>query len=64
MSEIFLRLRPHQIHVRWVPCHHGMARPQVMDVKWGLLSQRHGVPSGCGWRRHPPGMEGSYEYIE
>jgi hypothetical protein len=19
------------IHVRWVPCHHGMARPQVAD---------------------------------
>jgi hypothetical protein len=21
-------------HVRWVPCHHGMARPQVADVRW------------------------------
>jgi ribonuclease HI len=22
------------VFVRWVPCHHGMARPQVADVKW------------------------------
>jgi hypothetical protein len=20
-----------EIHIRWVPCHHGMARPQVVD---------------------------------
>jgi hypothetical protein len=20
--------------VRWVPCHHGMARPHVADVRW------------------------------
>jgi hypothetical protein len=24
------------IHVRWVPCHHGMARPQVADGGDGL----------------------------
>jgi hypothetical protein len=23
-------------HVRWVPCHHGMARPQVADGRNGL----------------------------
>jgi hypothetical protein len=23
-------------HVRWVPCHHGMARPQVADGEDGL----------------------------
>jgi hypothetical protein len=23
-------------HVRWVPCHHGMARPQVVDGGDGL----------------------------
>jgi hypothetical protein len=22
------------VHVRWVPCHHSMARPQVADVRW------------------------------
>jgi hypothetical protein len=24
------------IHVKWVPCHHGMARPQVADGGEGL----------------------------
>jgi hypothetical protein len=24
------------LHVRWVPCHHGMARPQVADGGDGL----------------------------
>jgi hypothetical protein len=28
------------------------------------FSPQHGASSGCGWRRHPPGMEGSCEYIE
>jgi hypothetical protein len=23
---------PYNLNVRWVPCHHGMARPQVADV--------------------------------
>jgi hypothetical protein len=32
--------------------------------KVGLLSTWYGVSSGCGWRRWPPDMEGSYEYIE
>jgi hypothetical protein len=27
---------PHVSHVRWVPCHHGMARPQVADGGDGL----------------------------
>jgi len=26
-------------HVRWVPCHHGMARPQVVD---GRKASRYG----------------------
>jgi hypothetical protein len=30
----------------------------------GPLSQRHGASSGCGWRRRPPVIEGSCEYIE
>jgi hypothetical protein len=25
-----------EIHVKWVPCHHGMARPQVADGGDGL----------------------------
>jgi hypothetical protein len=24
-------MEPREIHVRWVPCHNGMARPQVAD---------------------------------
>jgi hypothetical protein len=28
------------------------------------LSPHHGASSGCGWRRRPPAMEGSYEYVE
>jgi len=28
------------------------------------LSSRHGASSGCGWRRRPPDMEGTREYIE
>jgi hypothetical protein len=24
------------IHVKWVPCHHGMARPQVSDGGYDL----------------------------
>jgi hypothetical protein len=27
-------------HVRWVPCHHGMARPQVADGGDGLQIRR------------------------
>jgi hypothetical protein len=29
------------IHVRWVPCQHGMARPQVTDVRW--VPSHHGM---------------------
>jgi hypothetical protein len=32
--------------------------------KVGPLSPRHDASLGCGWRKHPPGMEGSCEYIE
>jgi hypothetical protein len=27
----FWLVGPKGSHVRWVPCHHGMARPQVAD---------------------------------
>jgi hypothetical protein len=27
---------PPLVHVKWVPCHHGMARPQVADGGNGL----------------------------
>jgi hypothetical protein len=27
-------------HVKWVPCHHGMARPQVADGGEGLQIRR------------------------
>jgi hypothetical protein len=30
----------------------------------GPLSPRHGASSGCGWRRRPPVLERSCEYIE
>jgi hypothetical protein len=30
----------------------------------GPLSPRHGASSGCGWKRRPPDMEDSSEYIE
>jgi len=30
----------------------------------GFLSRRHGVVSGCGWRRGSPEVEGSCESIE
>jgi hypothetical protein len=30
----------------------------------GPLSPRHGASSGCGWRRLPPVLEGSCEYVE
>jgi hypothetical protein len=32
----FTLLRLHFNHVRWIPCHHGMARPQVADGWDGL----------------------------
>jgi hypothetical protein len=37
-------------HAKWVPV--------------GPLLPRHGASPGCGWRRQPPDMEGSCEYIE
>jgi hypothetical protein len=30
-------------HVKWVPCHHGMARPQVADGREGLQIWRVAV---------------------
>lgn len=30
----------------------------------GSLSPWHGMPADCGWRRQPPDMEGSYNYIK
>jgi len=28
------------------------------------VSQRHGASSDCGWRRRPPDMKGSCEFME
>jgi hypothetical protein len=28
------------VHVKWVPCHHGMARPQISDGGEGLQIRR------------------------
>jgi hypothetical protein len=39
-------------------------RLRWFHIKSGLLSPRHGASSGWGWRRRPPGVEGSCEYIE
>jgi hypothetical protein len=36
----------------------------VLHVMWVPLSPLHGASSDCGWRRRPPDMEGSCEYIE
>jgi hypothetical protein len=33
---VLLNIFIYNIHVRWVPCHHGMARPQVVDGGDGL----------------------------
>jgi hypothetical protein len=33
---LFLVFYEVRVHVRWVPCHHGMARPQVADGGDGL----------------------------
>jgi len=33
---IFKEEMGRQIHIRWVPCHHGMVRPQVVDGREGL----------------------------
>jgi hypothetical protein len=29
-------LSKYNIHIRWVPCHHGMVRPQAVDGEDGL----------------------------
>jgi hypothetical protein len=34
-----------------------------LEMLSGSLSPRHGASSGSGWRRRPPDMEGSCEYI-
>jgi hypothetical protein len=44
-------------HVRWVPCHHGMARPQVADGGNGLqiwkvaenILNKHSRTADEGW---------------
>jgi hypothetical protein len=36
----------------------------ISEIDGGSMSPRHGASSGCGWRRRPPGMGGSCEYIE
>jgi len=33
-------------------------------VNVGPCSLWYGVTSGCGWRRWPPGLESSCDYIE
>jgi hypothetical protein len=30
-TPLFFLLYGNTVHVRWVPCHHSMARPQVAD---------------------------------
>jgi hypothetical protein len=37
---MFFELECSYSHVRWVPCHHGMARPQVADGGDALLFWR------------------------
>jgi hypothetical protein len=32
-------------HVKWVPCHHGIARPRVADRGDGLLAR--GMSGAC-----------------
>jgi hypothetical protein len=34
---------------------------KIYSMLGGSLSPRHGAASGYGWRRRPPGMEGSCE---
>jgi hypothetical protein len=41
-----------EFHVKWVPCHHGMAHPQVADRGDGLLIWRV-----IAVRHHLSGME-------
>jgi len=36
----------------------------MLELLCGSLSARHGAFSGYRWRRWPPDMEGSCEYIE
>jgi hypothetical protein len=37
----------------------------VLSVIWvPVLGTSLGTSSGCGWKRHPPDMGGSCEYIE
>jgi hypothetical protein len=40
LAIYFWRLRPGTFHVRWVPCQHGMARPQVAGGGGGLQTWR------------------------
>jgi hypothetical protein len=36
MKDVFCYSRTQKFHVRWVPCHHSMVRPQVADGQNGL----------------------------
>jgi hypothetical protein len=38
--------------------------PPFVPCQVGPLSPRNGASSGCGWRKRPPDMVGSYEYIK
>jgi len=42
----------------------GIQRKYRHDIGLPVLSPRHGASSGCRWRRRPPDMEGSCQYIE
>jgi hypothetical protein len=39
----FFAIEPLRSHVRWVPCHHGMARPLVADGENGFQTWRVAV---------------------
>jgi hypothetical protein len=38
--------------------------PLLCSEEVMICLQWHGEFSGCGWRSHPPNMEGSYKYVE
>jgi hypothetical protein len=45
-------------------CTHIFTSINAENMLYGSLSPRHGASSSFGWRKRPPDMEGSYEYIE
>jgi len=46
--------------VAWFYC---LTTPHAAMLCRSLLP-RHGASLGCGWKRRPPDVEGSCEYIE